>query len=959
MIYFILLLFAFLYNPSLSQPKEYQPQGYTSFLVNYHAIKGDIFLTKLAHKRFAFLDEASKTEINLIRRSDKDYLILFYKDIVALNYYLSEYSKINLEEDAFLHISEPSCLTVSFDKGWKFYWMPDRRFELDTTVRVTYRLYWSIDSSGTFTSTDTIVNTTELSISLPKSARWVKLNSIVNDTMEIPYGFPVKLLFEDSIPLCVPFKLHSKFASSYTSFNIGLKFVTPILPDSLHFYADFNKNNTFDKNEIRTFFPKSGTLTIFDSINTEIKAGIECYAICFKNGKGYKFPSVGYWTTNANNRIKNEHYNFFVMDVASSKWRKNYINQVLKAFDRGYNGVFADDAWNRVAQWGVDAYPPLFYSDSTWFDALYSFLSEIKDSIKTRPLYFNGLYEERALRLLEVSDGGMDEGFAHSHWAQYSSGSSWINACNRGIKCENKFKKSWLPLGGIINNQPEPRLYCVSSFLLSAGKNSYFANAPNYQIFAHYPEFDIPVGIPLVSPKDSIGELKKLDARGKTYYQREFENCIVYLNSNAKDTVFLPSLHGAPQIYVDTLLSISGGRLFTIIADSVLLPKSSKIILKGTSSKLASPALKNPYAKLKGIDKDQILLQVSVECADSSSNRFKSNHNLPLYVIADLSKFGFAEDLILTNDGTSANEKFSTYSAEIIFPHPPNFTNIVLPIVAISTTGLMTITYVNPTIESIDTSNKVLNPSFEFDINFDAIPDGWMAYYKGFEYDTSGLNAQHYKRSIKVTNFPKQDTGGVYTTIYLWQTEAKPILVAGWSKAENVSGTRGFNYSIYCDFWSKDKIPWYGRIASFSTGTHDWEYSATIYYPPMPIEYGRVYCLFRGYTGTVWFDNVFVGEIDTSATFVDNQNDIKIKVPSVVTGQDNEVVLITSNQIELITISLNNILGNKMFEQKFNINNETNVIPLYRFTDTFANGVYFLRIDLKGKMFVFPFLITR
>ncbi|MCX7908620.1 MAG: putative glycoside hydrolase [Ignavibacteria bacterium] len=959
MICLVLLLFLISSVSSFSQPKEYLPRGYKSYLVNYWAIKGDVFLTKLAYKRFAFLDEASKAELKLIRSFDKDYIILFYKDVVALNYYLEEYPKINLEEDAFLHISEPSCLTVTFDKSWKFYWMPDRRFELDTNVKISYKLYWSKDSIDNYLSTDTIVKTNELAISLPKSARWVKLNTIVNDTLEIPYSFPIELRYEEGIPICLPETIQTKKTNNSTQFDVVIKFVSKTYPDSMYFYADLNKNNKFDQNEIIIIPFSADNFVYSELLNYVVNAGIECYIVCFKKGKQYRYPKVGFWTNNANNRVKNDYYNFFVMDVTNEKWRRNYIEQVQKAFARGYNGVFADDAWNRISNWGVDCYPPLNYSDSIWYDGVYNFLYEVKKALGSKPLIFNGLYESRGLRFLEVSDGGMDEGFAHNHWSGYVTETNWLNACNRGIKCENQYKKMWLPLSGILDKLPQSRIYCVSSFLLTGGKNSAFGNSVNYQVFAHFPEFDIPVGNALENATDSIQQLQQLDKKGKKYFKREFDNCVVYVNSNAKDTVVIPTIQGMPEITVDTLLSIEGGRLFTKTADSILFPKSAKIILKGKSSKLTSPMIKNPSIIIESAGKNEIAIRARVECADSSSNEFKSRPNLPLYVYVDLTTIGILEDLVLKNDGSPANEVFSEYSGEIKIPVGAKLRDLVFPIVAMSSTGLMTINYVNPKLGNIDTSNFVPNFSFEYDVDMNGIPDNWYPYYGRFEYDTTGLNAQHFKRSVKVTNTSSSDTGGVYTVIYLNQTEAKPILVAGWSKAEGVSGQPGYNYAIYCDFYSKENKPWYGRIAKFSTGTHDWEYSGVIYVPPFPIYKGNVYCLFRGHTGTVWFDNIFVGEVDTSTTSVQNKCGISIQVPSIVTGNETEVILINSMQSINCKLFIYNLLGNKLYESSLIFNSETKVIPIWFLTSSFTNGTYFLKLEIDGQAFVFPFLIIK
>lgn len=957
----LLLMLLLLVSQAYGQPIEYLPRGSKTYLVNYDAIGNDIFLTKLAYKRFAFLDEASKASIDYIRRFDKDYPILFYKDIVALHNYYPEFKKLNLDEEIFLHSAEPSCLTITWDKTWKFFWMADRRF--DTTVKVAYRLYWSLsfDSIGSFNPVDTIVRTTELQISLPKSARWVLLKSIIDDTLEIPYSFPVKLMAQDSVPLFVPYKLYSKTSSFgiSTSVDFRLRNVTPYIPDSIYLYADFNANNILEENEKRVLKEIKDTLMLYVVTMNQVKAGIEFYLIVFYNGKQYRLPKEGYWTTNPNNRIKNEEYNYFAMDVTNERWRKSYIEEVLNAFTKGYNGLFADETNYKIFNWAVDANPPLFYSDSAWYEGILTFLREIKDAIGAKPLYFNGLFGPPSYKLLEFSDGGMEEGFVYTNWSGYASLLNWLASCNQGLACQNQYHKVWLPLSGVFNNSPQTRLYCLSSYLLSAGEKSYFAIAPKYHIFSHYPEFDIPLGAPLVSAKNSVVELRRTDANGKYFYTREFENCSVYVNPSPTDTVVLPELNGLPQIYVDTLLTIDGGRLYTIASDSILPPRTAKIILKGGGTKLTSPALRNPVAKVSGKGRDEIVMHLSVEAADSSTSNLRSNSTLPLYVVADLSKVGFWEDFVLRNDGTPANENFSTYSAEITIPPGAQFKNVKIPIVAFSTTGLISIIYATPEIENLDTSNLVPNFSFEYDVNTDGIPDGWFPYRTGFIYDTSGLNAQHLKRSVKIVNNTLQDTGGVYTNIVLNQQTFKPILIAGWSKCENVSGEPDNNYSVYVDFYSIEGMPWYGRTTKFSTGTHDWEYSATIHNPPILVSIGRVYCLFRGHTGTVWFDNIFVGEVDTNATFVGRENNIRIRVPSVVTGFDDEVILISSNSNTSARIVIFDLLGNVLTTNDISLTSEMNIIPFYALTYSLTSGTYVLRIEMDNFVYNFPFMVIR
>ncbi|MFN3306569.1 MAG: putative glycoside hydrolase, partial [Candidatus Kapaibacteriota bacterium] len=788
---------------------------------------------------------------------------------------------------------------------------------------------------------------------------WVKIATVVNDTMEIPYGFPVELRYEEGIPICLPSELKLEKLSGQSKFIAKIKFVSKYFPDSIYFYADLNKSNNFENYEL-TVVPSQVDIFVYEKLLDQlINAGVECYTVCFKGGKSYRYPRVGYWTTNPNNRVKNENYNFFVMNVTSEKWRKNYISQVLNAFTKGYNGLFADDTWHGVYSWGVDSYPIWNYSHDTWLDAVYNCLLALKDTIKDKPVYFNGLFDVRAYKFLEVSDGGMTEGFVHNHWSGFSTEIRWIRECQFGIDTR-KLGKHWLPLGGVIDNSPEPRLYTISSYYLVSWENSFFGNTTTYQVIGHYPEFDIPLGKPLVTAQDSILELKKIDKYGKAYYSREFENFLVFVNPSRRDTVYLPELAEKFQLMVDSFPTIAGGRLFTIRSDTVLKPLSSKIILKGTSDvpKLCSPSLRNPKINISSYNDEELRVEVSVECADSSSKEFTTNENLPLYVYADLISLGLNQELILSNDGTPAGVEFKIYSGEARIPGGANLKYVSIPIIAMSTTGLMAMTYATIEISNVDTSNLIPNFSFEFDVNSDGIPDFWKPYKNNFEYDTSGLNAQHLKRSVKVHNSNEQDAGGVYTTIKLNQLEPKPILVAGWSKAENVSGTKDNDYSIYADFFANDGTPWYARTSKFNTGTHDWEYSGTIYLPQKPIEKGNVYCLFRKHSGTVWFDNIFVGEVDTTATLVDEFKAISINVPSFVSGKDDDVLIISTVQRLNGNLSIFDLVGNKLYSPRVDFSEKT-IVPLMHLTTRFSTGTYFLKIEVDEKIYVFPFLLLR
>ena len=49
------------------------------------------------------------------------------------------------------------------------------------------------------------------------------------------------------------------------------------------------------------------------------------------------------------------------------------------------------------------------------------------------------------------------------------------------------------------------------------------------------------------------------------------------------------------------------------------------------------------------------------------------------------------------------------------------------------------------------------------------------------------------------------------------------------------------------------------QLATFKPGTHDWEYSETTVKPQKPLASARFYALLRWRTGTVYFDDLFLG----------------------------------------------------------------------------------------------------
>ena len=88
-----------------------------------------------------------------------------------------------------------------------------------------------------------------------------------------------------------------------------------------------------------------------------------------------------------------------------------------------------------------------------------------------------------------------------------------------------------------------------------------------------------------------------------------------------------------------------------------------------------------------------------------------------------------------------------------------------------------------------------------------------------------------------------------------------PLVVRGWSRAESVSGSPDAGYSLYVDLTYADGTPLWGQTANFRCGAHDWELRELVIAPTRPVRSLTVYCLFRGHTGRVWFDDVSLEEM--------------------------------------------------------------------------------------------------
>jgi hypothetical protein len=126
-------------------------------------------------------------------------------------------------------------------------------------------------------------------------------------------------------------------------------------------------------------------------------------------------------------------------------------------------------------------------------------------------------------------------------------------------------------------------------------------------------------------------------------------------------------------------------------------------------------------------------------------------------------------------------------------------------------------------------------------------PQAWRGCDKGFE-SRDGVFVCDNGRDAKAQR-------GLTQTVVLNQTKPEPIVAAAWSKTADVTGSPSSNYSLYLDLTFSDGTFAWGKIASFTTGTHDWQRREVNVLPDKPVKSVDFYRLLRGHAGKAWFRN--------------------------------------------------------------------------------------------------------
>ena len=181
-----------------------------------------------------------------------------------------------------------------------------------------------------------------------------------------------------------------------------------------------------------------------------------------------------------------------------------------------------------------------------------------------------------------------------------------------------------------------------------------------------------------------------------------------------------------------------------------------------------------------------------------------------------------------------------------------------------------TSSYSNEVIASIDangqgdiTNSVIINGSMEEGTDQPLawrfgqwVPPGKSASTNPGEWSTSeSLSGSH---SLMLSN----DTG----TCLQWIGEEikfdkpypKTLTFGGWSKALNVSSSRGYYCLDFMVIFEDGSYDWYYKPLRFDNGTHDWQLKQVTKTWSKKVVAVRPYALLYYKTGTVWFDDIFV-----------------------------------------------------------------------------------------------------
>jgi hypothetical protein len=135
----------------------------------------------------------------------------------------------------------------------------------------------------------------------------------------------------------------------------------------------------------------------------------------------------------------------------------------------------------------------------------------------------------------------------------------------------------------------------------------------------------------------------------------------------------------------------------------------------------------------------------------------------------------------------------------------------------------------------------------------------WSPAWTGYEVAPS--EGRSGSQALLCTNPSPEGSAGAFQTLRLDRAVMLPLRVSGWSRAQEVDGTPGEDYSLHASLEYQDGTRLEGVSVPFDCGTHGWQRRELRIPAFKPIKTLVLHCLFRKHCGRVWFDDVSVEEL--------------------------------------------------------------------------------------------------
>eukprot|EP00164_Ancoracysta_twista_P002249 GFYU01002971.1.p1 GENE.GFYU01002971.1~~GFYU01002971.1.p1 ORF type:complete len:649 (+),score=146.51 GFYU01002971.1:144-2090(+) len=171
-------------------------------------------------------------------------------------------------------------------------------------------------------------------------------------------------------------------------------------------------------------------------------------------------------------------------------------------------------------------------------------------------------------------------------------------------------------------------------------------------------------------------------------------------------------------------------------------------------------------------------------------------------------------------------------------------------------------------------SNAIENPSFEvegrtllpyptLESKEQDVLHKWEPFHWGYSIDDNEHDCHSGEKCLRFEGNADTEMYGETTFIFgatqlvvLDQTEATPLTLSAWAKAEDVSGEPGKGYGVAMDIKYMDGTSLIGQEIYFETGTHNWHAKCVVVEELKPIHSVVVSVNVADRSGTMFFDDV-------------------------------------------------------------------------------------------------------